>query len=126
MQSREFGIMTEGSHRDPGLVAHAVAAAGRLADAARGDRALWRVSPADLPPLAPPTGAGTRNDDRADLARPVALLFSGVPIFAGLSIFGGPCCCLGQGGLGSVTEVIFGELNRYLLVAIPLFAFMAQ
>ncbi len=55
----------------------------------------------------------------------VALLFTGVPIFAGLSIFGG-LLLLGQGGLASVTEVIFGELNRYLLVAIPLFAFMAH
>jgi C4-dicarboxylate transporter DctM subunit len=55
----------------------------------------------------------------------VALLFTGVPIFAGLSIFGG-VLLLGQGGLASVTEVIFGELNRYLLVAIPLFAFMAH
>ncbi len=55
----------------------------------------------------------------------VALLFTGVPIFAGLSIFGG-LLLLGHGGLASVTEVIFGELNRYLLVAIPLFAFMAH
>ncbi len=55
----------------------------------------------------------------------VALLFTGVPIFAGLSIFGG-LMLIGQGGLASVTEVVFGELNRYLLVAIPLFAFMAH
>ena len=55
----------------------------------------------------------------------VLLLFTGVPIFAGLSIFGG-LLLLGQGGLASVTEVIFGELNRYLLVAIPLFAFMVH
>jgi C4-dicarboxylate transporter DctM subunit len=31
-----------------------------------------------------------------------------------------------QGDLGSISEVIYGELNRYLLVAIPLFAFMAH
>ncbi|HSB24814.1 MAG TPA: TRAP transporter large permease [Burkholderiaceae bacterium] len=55
----------------------------------------------------------------------VLLLFTGVPIFAGLSIFGG-ALLLGQGGLASVTEVIFGELNHYLLVAIPLFAYMAH
>jgi C4-dicarboxylate transporter, DctM subunit len=55
----------------------------------------------------------------------VLLLFTGVPIFAGLSIFGG-MLLIGQGGLASVTEVIFGELNRYLLVAIPLFAYMAH
>ncbi|MEO7008495.1 MAG: TRAP transporter large permease [Caldimonas sp.] len=56
----------------------------------------------------------------------VLLLFTGVPIFAGLSLFAGSLLLLTQGGLGSVTEVIFGELNRYLLVAIPLFAFMAH
>jgi C4-dicarboxylate transporter DctM subunit len=55
----------------------------------------------------------------------VLLLFTGVPIFAGLSIFAG-VLLLGQGGLASVTEVIFGELNHYLLVAIPLFAYMAH
>jgi C4-dicarboxylate transporter, DctM subunit len=54
------------------------------------------------------------------------LLFTGLPIFAGLALFGGGLLLVTQGELGSVTEVIFGELNRYLLVAIPLFAFMAQ
>ncbi len=54
------------------------------------------------------------------------LLFTGLPIFAGLSLFGGGLLWVTQGELGSVTEVIFGEINRYLLVAIPLFAFMAQ
>jgi len=54
------------------------------------------------------------------------LLFTGLPIFAGLALFGGAVQYLTQGELGTVTEVIFGELNRYLLVAIPLFAFMAQ
>jgi C4-dicarboxylate transporter DctM subunit len=56
----------------------------------------------------------------------VALLFTGLPIFAGLSLFGGALLLATQGELGSVTEVIFGEVNRYLLVAIPLFAFMAH
>ncbi len=56
----------------------------------------------------------------------VLLLFTGLPIFAGLSLFGAMLLLATQGGLGSVTEVIFGELNRYLLVAIPLFAFMAH
>jgi C4-dicarboxylate transporter DctM subunit len=53
------------------------------------------------------------------------LLFTGLPIFVGLAVFGGAVMLVTQGELGSVTEVIFGELNRYLLVAIPLFAFMA-
>lgn len=56
----------------------------------------------------------------------LALLFTGLPIFAGLALFGGALLYLTQGEIGSVTEVIFGELNRYLLVAIPLFAFMAH
>ncbi|MBA3254136.1 MAG: TRAP transporter large permease [Pseudomonadota bacterium] len=56
----------------------------------------------------------------------VLLLFTGLPIFAGLSLFGAALLFATQGELGSVTEVIFGELNRYLLVAIPLFAFMAH
>jgi len=56
----------------------------------------------------------------------VLLLFTGLPIFAGLTLFGGALLVATQGGLGSITEVIFGELNRYLLVAIPLFAFMAH
>jgi len=56
----------------------------------------------------------------------LVLLFTGLPIFAGLALFGGALLWLTQGELGSVTEVIFGEINRYLLVAIPLFAFMAH
>ncbi|MDH5538981.1 MAG: TRAP transporter large permease [Rhizobacter sp.] len=56
----------------------------------------------------------------------VLLLFTGLPIFAGLALFGGTLQLITQGELGSVTEVIFGEVNRYLLVAIPLFAFMAH
>lgn len=54
------------------------------------------------------------------------LLFTGLPIFVGLALFGGALQYLTQGELGTVTEIIFGEVNRYLLVAIPLFAFMAQ
>ncbi|HEU4645327.1 MAG TPA: TRAP transporter large permease [Burkholderiales bacterium] len=60
------------------------------------------------------------------LAGLVLLLFTGLPIFAGLTLFGGALLIATQGGLGSISEVIFGELNRYLLVAIPLFAFMAH
>ena len=56
----------------------------------------------------------------------VLLLFTGLPIFAGLALFGGALLLATQGSLGSITEVIFGELSRYLLVTIPLFAFMAH
>jgi C4-dicarboxylate transporter DctM subunit len=60
------------------------------------------------------------------LAGLVLILFTGLPIFAGLTLFGGALLVATQGSLGSVSEVIYGELNRYLLVAIPLFAFMAH
>lgn len=56
----------------------------------------------------------------------LALLFTGVPIFAGLTLYGGALLLVVQGDFGSVSDIIFGELNRYLLVAIPLFAFMAH
>ena len=56
----------------------------------------------------------------------VLVLFTGMPIFAGLTLVGGALLIATQGGLGSIAEVVFGDLNRYLLVAIPLFAFMAH
>lgn len=56
----------------------------------------------------------------------VLLLFTGLPIFAGLTLFGSAMLYFTQGELGSVSDVVFHELNRYLLVAIPLFAFMAH
>jgi C4-dicarboxylate transporter, DctM subunit len=62
----------------------------------------------------------------AILAALIVLLFTGLPIFAGLSLAGGVLLVVTQGGLGAVTEVMFGELSRYLLVTIPLFAFMAH
>lgn len=56
----------------------------------------------------------------------VLLLLTGLPIFAGLTLFASGLLYLSQGELGSVSDVVFHELNRYLLVAIPLFAFMAH
>jgi len=56
----------------------------------------------------------------------LALLFTGLPIFAGLTLVGGGLLIAEQGNLGSISAVIFGEINQYLLVAIPLFAFMAH
>lgn len=56
----------------------------------------------------------------------VLLLFTGLPVYAGLMLYGGALLVATQGELGSVSEVMYGELNRYLLVAIPLFAFMAH
>ncbi|HRQ56628.1 MAG TPA: TRAP transporter large permease [Azoarcus taiwanensis] len=54
------------------------------------------------------------------------LLLTGLPIFAGLAIFGGALTFATQGDLGALGEIVFGKLNHYLLVAIPLFAFMAH
>ena len=59
----------------------------------------------------------------AILAGLILLLFTGLPIFAGLAAFGGAVLLATQGEMNSVTEVMFGEMNRYLLVAIPLFGF---
>ncbi|WP_411958462.1 TRAP transporter large permease [Paracoccus homiensis] len=56
----------------------------------------------------------------------LVLLFTGVPIFAGLTLYGGALLLITQGNFGSVADIIFHEVNRYLLVAIPLFAFMAN
>lgn len=56
----------------------------------------------------------------------VVLLFTGTPIYAGLTLFGGALLYWTQGELGSISDVVFHELNRYMLVAIPLFAFMAH
>jgi C4-dicarboxylate transporter DctM subunit len=54
------------------------------------------------------------------------LLFTGLPIFAGLTLFGAAALYLTQGDVSAVAETIFVELNHYLLVAIPLFGFMAH
>lgn len=56
----------------------------------------------------------------------ILLLFTGVPIFAALTLFGGGLLYWSQGELGSVADVIFHSINVYLLVALPLFALMAQ
>ena len=54
------------------------------------------------------------------------LLLTGLPIFAGLALFGGALTFATQGDLGALGEIVFGKLNHYLLVAIPLFALMAH
>lgn len=56
----------------------------------------------------------------------LALLFTGLPIFVGLMLYGAAMLFATQGELGGVTETVFAELNHYLLVAIPLFGFMAH
>jgi len=56
----------------------------------------------------------------------VLVLLSGVPIFAGLGITSVVLLYLVDGQISSLGEIVFGKLNIYLLVAVPLFAFMAH
>ncbi|WP_434672610.1 TRAP transporter large permease [Pseudomonas sp. R1-15] len=54
------------------------------------------------------------------------LLFTGMPIFAALMLYGATLLLLVQGSLGPVMDIVFHEINRYLLVAVALFGFMAN
>ncbi len=56
----------------------------------------------------------------------VLLLLTGLPIFAGLSLMAGALSILVEGQIGSLAEIVFGKIDVYLLVAIPLFALMAH
>ena len=60
------------------------------------------------------------------LAGLVAVLLTGVPVFAGLTLFATAILYAAEGNLGGLGDLVFGELNTYLLVAIPLFTLMAQ
>ena len=60
------------------------------------------------------------------LAGLVAVLLTGVPVFAGLTLFGTAVLYAFEGHLGGIGDLVFGELDTYLLVAIPLFTLMAQ
>lgn len=54
------------------------------------------------------------------------LLMSGIPIFAGLGLMATGLLYGVEGQISSLAEIAFGKLNVYLLVCIPLFAFMAH
>lgn len=56
----------------------------------------------------------------------VLLLFTGLPIFAGLSMFGAALLAGTPGSLGGLTEIVFNKVSMYVLLAIPLFAYMAH
>ena len=60
------------------------------------------------------------------LAALVLVLLTGLPVFAALGLFAGGLLLLAEGSLGSLGEVIYGQLDSYLLVAIPLFTLMAH
>ncbi|MGH6946904.1 MAG: TRAP transporter large permease [Kiloniellales bacterium] len=56
----------------------------------------------------------------------VLLLLTGLPIFAGLGLGSIAIILVAEGRLGGLGAIVFGKLDNYLLVAIPLFAFMAH
>ena len=56
----------------------------------------------------------------------IALLLTGIPIFAGLGLISIGLLIFNEGQISSVGDIVFGRLNIYLLVAIPMFAFMAH
>jgi C4-dicarboxylate transporter, DctM subunit len=60
------------------------------------------------------------------LALLIALLYTGMPMFAGMILFSGVILWWVEGGLGTFGEFVFGKLDVYLLVAIPLFMLMAH
>jgi C4-dicarboxylate transporter DctM subunit len=60
------------------------------------------------------------------LAGLVALLLTGVPIFAGLGVASIVLLLATEGSIGSIADTVFGKLDTGLLTAIPMFAFMAH
>ena len=60
------------------------------------------------------------------LAALILLLYSGMPMFAGMLLFSVVGLLIVEGNIASMGEVVFGNINAYLLVAIPLFMLMAH
>src|SRR5258705_12472569 len=56
----------------------------------------------------------------------ILVLLTGVPVFAGLTLFSVALLYIVEGRLGGVGDLVFGPLDSYLLVAIPLFTLMAH
>lgn len=56
----------------------------------------------------------------------IALLLTGIPIFAALGLVATAILLLTEGSTSSVADTVFAHLNKDLLTAIPLFVFMAQ
>lgn len=56
----------------------------------------------------------------------VAVLLTGIPVFAGLTLFATAIVYIAEGNLGGMADLVFGKLDTYLLVAIPLFTLMAH
>jgi C4-dicarboxylate transporter, DctM subunit len=60
------------------------------------------------------------------LAGLIALLYTGLPMFAGMTLFSIAALYLVEGNVAALGEFVFGKLDSYLLVAIPLFILMAD
>jgi C4-dicarboxylate transporter DctM subunit len=56
----------------------------------------------------------------------IAFLYLGMPMFAGMAVFSTAIMLAVKGNLGPMGEIIFGHVNSYLLVALPLFMLMAE
>ncbi len=56
----------------------------------------------------------------------VLVLLTGVPVFAGLTLFSAVLLYAAEGRLGGIGDLVFGKLDTYLLVSIPLFTLMAH
>ena len=56
----------------------------------------------------------------------VLVLLTGVPVFAGLLLFATGILVAVEGKLGGIGDLVFGKLDTYLLVSIPLFTLMAH
>jgi len=56
----------------------------------------------------------------------VLVLLTGIPVFAGLTLFATGVLLVAEGKLGGLGDLVFGKLNTYLLVSIPLFTLMAH
>jgi C4-dicarboxylate transporter, DctM subunit len=56
----------------------------------------------------------------------IALLYLGMPMFAGMFLFSCAVLWATEGNFGTLGEFVFGKLNVYLLVAIPLFMLMSH
>ncbi len=56
----------------------------------------------------------------------IALLLTGMPIFAGLGLASIAIMLVTEGSISSVADTVFAKLDNGLLTAIPMFAFMAH
>ena len=60
------------------------------------------------------------------LAVLIALLLTGMPIFAGLALTSIAITVISEGSISSIADTVFAKLDNGILTAIPMFAFMAH